>query len=351
MQLPDTIEQDEYRRDYSAWPAKPPLVHGSYLNPSGQVEVYEHAFFVRPVPRMRPSDPPEPPKRGAVNSFSRASRRRLIKTFMRLQSSLLHAPYFVTLTFHHWEESERRPPHEYLNIFLTDLKRNYPTSLYLWRLELQRRGAPHYHLIIWFPAGEAEPDDDDFRSYVRDAWHRIADPDSQDHKKHGTRVDRAESYRRAFLYVCKYTAKSGSHDDTGYPGRRWARSRSLPTDPVSSFEITDKAAHYLKRILRKLVNKRAGKVTPISRHMKRPQSCIIRLDVDEAYQLLDCLARSGPIPLPGFDPIEHIDRWAGVLDRRKQDRHTAFRRFTLAERSAIAAALPGQETPGQGVPS
>lgn len=328
-----------------------PLVNKSYLNTPGAVEVYEHAIYVAPRPRLSSSIPPEPPKRGAVNTFSRASRRRLIKTFMKLESSRLHAPYFVTLTFHHWDETTRRPAHEYLNTFLTDLRRTYPDSFYLWRLELQKRGAPHYHLIIWQPAGLIDFDEDGLKSWINATWHRIADPESEAHAKHGVRVDRATSFRKAFSYVTKYTAKYGGDNDEGYPGRRWARSRSLPVDSICGFEITDASAHYLKRILRKMINKRAGKKTMLAEYMKRPQSCLIRLDAEEAYRLLDAVARSGPILTPGLDPFEDPGQWCAMLERRRQAQAVRFRAYSQIERGQTHRSRPGASVGQQGVPS
>ena len=328
-----------------------PLVNDSYLNTAPHVRLYEHAFYVKPAPRGTPPIPPDPPKRGAVTTFSRGSRCRLIKTFMKLRSSELCAPWFLTLTFHHWDEGERERAHVYLNTFLTNLRRDYPAALYLWRLELQKRGAPHYHVIIWLPAWEKEPDDEGFQSWIKATWHRIADPDSKDHAKHGTRVDRATSYRKAFQYLTKYTAKRGLGCDEGYPGRRWARSRQLPIDSITDFEITDEAAHYLKRILRKLVRKRTNGLSRMADYMRRPQSCLISLDLDDIMALLDCLARAGPVALPGYDPLASIEERQAILDNRKKLQRVAFRRFTTVERSATSPAPPSQETPGQGVPS
>lgn len=58
----------------------------------------------------------------------------------------------------------------------------------VWVLELQRRGAPHYHLVVWLPAGVCMPKPD------KQGWW----------KKGSTRVEWA---RRPVGYLVKYSSK------------------------------------------------------------------------------------------------------------------------------------------------
>ena len=55
---------------------------------------------------------------------------------------------FVTLTYRDIDGYRARHVAEYVKA----LKRSVTFELrYVWVLELQRRGAPHYHLVIWIP--------------------------------------------------------------------------------------------------------------------------------------------------------------------------------------------------------
>jgi len=65
---------------------------------------------------------------------------------------------------------------------------------YVWVLELQKRGAPHYHVLIWLPRGVTLPK-----------------PDKSGHWQHG--LTRAEWARNAVGYVAKYAAKSESRHE------------------------------------------------------------------------------------------------------------------------------------------
>jgi hypothetical protein len=60
---------------------------------------------------------------------------------------------------------------------------------YVWVLEMQKRGAPHYHVLIWLPRGVTLPK-----------------PDKSGSWPHG--LTRSEWARNAVGYIAKYAAKS-----------------------------------------------------------------------------------------------------------------------------------------------
>lgn len=59
---------------------------------------------------------------------------------------------------------------------------------YAWVLELQRNGAPHYHLVLWLPRGITPPK-----------------PDAQGWWKHG--MSNCKWARSPIGYICKYASK------------------------------------------------------------------------------------------------------------------------------------------------
>jgi hypothetical protein len=84
-------------------------------------------------------------RRGAVLTFSKASRRRMLRKLARLDA---RRPVFVTLTY------PAEYPHpmiakKHLAAFLKRIKRRLPDASAIWRMELQKRGAPHFHLIFF----------------------------------------------------------------------------------------------------------------------------------------------------------------------------------------------------------
>jgi hypothetical protein len=67
--------------------------------------------------------------------------------------------YMLTLTYrgvHDWKPEHIRAALDHLRKWL---KRSYGWSLrYLWVMELQKRGAPHYHVVVWVPRELAPAD-------------------------------------------------------------------------------------------------------------------------------------------------------------------------------------------------
>lgn len=86
-------------------------------------------------------------KRGKVVGFSRGSRKRLLEKMARLDVSKAR-PLFVSLTYPA-EFPDCGVARRHLRALLKRLGRRFPRLSVVWRLELQRRGAPHFHLLVW----------------------------------------------------------------------------------------------------------------------------------------------------------------------------------------------------------
>ena len=92
-----------------------------------------------------------PPKRGLINEFSASSRKRLVSMFARLDRDKLkfsrQRVKFLTLTYRdNFTDGEKSKLH--LKRLMERLQYAFPDLWAVWRLELQERGAIHYHFII-----------------------------------------------------------------------------------------------------------------------------------------------------------------------------------------------------------
>jgi len=156
-------------------------------------------------------------KRNRITSFSRQSRRRLMMTLGAIKRSA-KLPYFVTLTypgqFPTLEIAKRD-----LQVFLKRLERENPDCGYIWKLEPQERGAPHYHLLVWGKMKE------NILSWVVDNWYDIAGQGDENHWKFhigalkGSKpcVTKVESWRGVWAYASKYLGKT--FDVAGWDGK------------------------------------------------------------------------------------------------------------------------------------
>lgn len=273
-----------------------PLAEGSlglppYLNAPPEVRIYEHSVEVE---RPKPEDwtPPAPPeKRGEVTEFSRKSRRRLIQKMMKVESSRLSDPVFLTLTWHEEWEADHDLVQSQLNAFLQAVRRKWDDYEYIWRLEFQKRGAPHIHMILWRSAGSKPLDANDVEEWASEVWHRITEEPSAHHEEYGADCRQIDSWREASAYVSKYCAKIEDRPEVEYTGRRWAASQSLPTDPVSSYVADLPYIHQLRRILRRWISSQDDPPKGFIQALKRDQSYHVGGDASLILRILATIER------------------------------------------------------------
>lgn len=145
--------------------------------------------------------------RGAVSyEFSRKSRRRLMNAFHAWQCPDNYKRYHVILTYpaiysedwHIWKDHLKAFKRKLEAVF-GDLIQGY------WRLELQKRGAPHYHLFIALPKGTIT--NRKLKNLVTKWWANIAHVGDQYEGKYATKVKVIHDDAMAALYISKYCAK------------------------------------------------------------------------------------------------------------------------------------------------
>ena len=137
--------------------------------------------------------------RGIISGLSAAARRRFRLLLMAVDWSR-YDTYWVTLTYHNdWPPGSDGWKRD-LDVFGKRLKRAWGARGFkfgTWRLERQRRGAPHYHLIIAFEKGMG-PSAGAFRLWCGQAWLEIVGGWGTDWAAmaHGVHCDRVVSVDR-----------------------------------------------------------------------------------------------------------------------------------------------------------
>src|ERR1051325_3644613 len=157
---------------------------------------------------------PPKSKRGEVVSFSRKSRRRMLRLFATVSRTALGRSLLVTLTYPRSFPTESSTYKRHFLTFSKRLRRTFPTSSAIWKLEFQERGAPHFHLIVMGVPFLA-------RQWLSRAWFQIVGSGDDRHFRAGTQVQRAHSTRKTLAYVAKYVAKVSSTKAGAHTGRFW----------------------------------------------------------------------------------------------------------------------------------
>lgn len=140
--------------------------------------------------------------------------------------------------------------------------RDWPTfapSL-LWMLEFQRRGAPHFHLVIFW---RREPHKRQVRRWVADTWNRIAEPGDETARRVGTSADPIDTsgdggeqrlIRYLAKYLCKKEQKLPVDPETGDArptGRMWGLIGDVPLAEYGTVQVDERTYVQLCRRIRR----------------------------------------------------------------------------------------------------
>lgn len=192
----------------------------------------------------------EKTKRGKVAGFSGKSRNRLMRTLGEVRRDCL--PDFVTLTFPNDYPTIKRAKRD-LDTFIKRLARKFPDVAGVWKLEPQKRGAPHFHLLIWGAAHK------ELLSFVPASWCKVVGSDDPNHLAwhkgelgNSPCVQQIESQRGVFWYASKYMSKEVGAMFSDW-GRWWGvfHRDNLPLGEVVNVEVSEEKAMEFIRYMRR----------------------------------------------------------------------------------------------------
>ncbi len=187
-------------------------------------------------------------KRQKIEYLSAASRLRLLRLAASVDCQAAGGlPVFVTLTYPAVYPVDPATFKGHLEAWLKRLQRQYPRAAGIWRLEPQKRGAPHYHLLIF-----NHPYID--KDWVATSWYEVVGSGIALHLTAGTSTEAVASYNGVLRYAAKYLAKRAEGDAPLNWGRWWGRfnAAALPIN-VKATDITQPVFIALQRAQRRIL--------------------------------------------------------------------------------------------------
>ena len=173
-------------------------------------------------------------RRAAVQSFSAQSRKRLLQLFAGVdEKAVKQRCVFITLTYPYTWPKDPADWHADLEAMLERFRRKYPNMAIIWRMELQGRGAPHFHLLCF-----------GYRfvpwQWVKQAWWAIAHDGDVNQGERATDVEKIGSWRKGIMYVSKYMSKASTDALPVGCGRLWGchNEACLPRT-LQEYELTE----------------------------------------------------------------------------------------------------------------
>lgn len=178
----------------------------------------------------------DPPARGKVEGCSLKSMRRLRSALM-LYTCPGVPSYAVTLTIRDCASPSvwRKRCHAYW----AALGRDNSFSACIWRVELQRRGVPHLHCVMWCA--------DEFLPRLRDIWLNVWG--CHDEASYFNAVDVRPIDESWLGYISLHHSKK-SDQSAGWEGRQWGivGRAALARRCFDRFELTDLEHSYFVRL-------------------------------------------------------------------------------------------------------
>jgi hypothetical protein len=181
-------------------------------------------------------------KRKEIGGFSPASRLRLLKWLQSInRDKVKFQPIFGTLTYGAEFPTDGETIKRHIDNFGKAFRRQYPDACFIWKLEAQERGAPHFHLLVLNQGYISH-------KWIAATWNRIVAGDEK-HLKAGTEVRRVRSWGGVISYAAKYIGKSGGVELTGV-GRHWGivGRENLPVE-LETFIASLDDGYRLRRVM------------------------------------------------------------------------------------------------------
>jgi hypothetical protein len=206
--------------------------------------------------------------RDRVRGFSRESRRNLLLRLARINRRAFRAfkgrMIFVTLTYPREYPEDPEVCKNHLKALRKRLQRKCGDCAAFWRLGIQRRGALHFHLLLF--VGQSIGSVRKLRRFLSTSWYEVTGKISEGHLRTGTRVEAVKKWKQATSYVERYMAKPEEFPEGLETGRIWGvwNEELLPVR-WETVQVSLKDAYRIRRIYRKLAKrKRSGSLHSIT---------------------------------------------------------------------------------------
>jgi hypothetical protein len=211
--------------------------------------------------------------RDRVRGFSRESRRNLLRRLASINRSAFKAfkgrLISITLTYPREYPEDPELCKRHLKAFRKRLQREYKSFAAFWRMGIQKRGAWHFHLLLFVgpsigPVGE-------LRRFISSSWSEVTGKVSEGHVRTGTCVEAVKKWKQVTSYVERYMAKPEEFPEGLETGRIWGiwNENLLPVR-WETVEVSLRDAFKIRRIYRRLAKRKGSgylrRITVFLRH-------------------------------------------------------------------------------------
>ena len=188
-------------------------------SPSVQVQIQGSRVSLKHKSNFvkRPQEEKSTGKRAKITEFSKKARRNLLDmtaSFDIAKALEISIIIFITLTYGQ-EYPSARQAKRHLDNFKKRIAYHYPNASAVWKLEFQKRGAPHFHFIVFNLPFIDKYD-------LARMWGEVIGEGKKKYWDHKipqmprppfTRIEALDNPKITFIYMSKYVAKEFSTED------------------------------------------------------------------------------------------------------------------------------------------
>ena len=208
--------------------------------PIAEVEVYSSGWKIIRKSLLTPKQIPRG-LRGEIRMLTQNSLSRLAFTVL---NTPVEFTSIITLTYSKEFPTDGKKVKADLNHFLTLARREFAEFSYVWFIEFQKRGAPHFHIL----ARGIEPNLLN-RVKLAQNWVRCVKPATLEEREkmflvhsHRSACDRIREKNGAKRYALKYCLKANQKvvpKEYRNIGRFWGTSRDIKPELIKRVTITE----------------------------------------------------------------------------------------------------------------
>jgi hypothetical protein len=211
--------------------------------------------------------------RDRVRGFSRTSRTNLLRRLASINRTAFKGfrgrMIFVTLTYPRKYPEDPKLCKRHLKAFRKRLQREFKSFAAFWRMGIQKRGAWHFHLLLF--VGQSFGSLDELRRFISSSWYEVTGKVSEGHLRAGTCVEAVKKWREATSYVERYIAKPEEFPEGLQTGRIWGIwNEGLLQIHWETVQVSLRDAFKIRRIYRKLARRKGSgslrRITVFVRH-------------------------------------------------------------------------------------
>lgn len=224
--------------------------NGAYLTANFAIKFY--ANQIHAINLMQNNLSPEPPERDEndIKEFSKHSRRRLFSLITSLDYPEYGKPIFISATWHEDFPNSKHDLKTHLDKFHKRLRRNLPPFHIIWKLEYQKRGAPHFHFIL-FPLDNSKSFQDNLiYKNIFTQWMELKECNCKDCKLYSIKSKPINEFSHCMVYISKELGKVTQNEQHHNLGRIWGSSRDMKIRIFREIEMPfEQYSQMLSRII------------------------------------------------------------------------------------------------------